>query len=531
MQRAHVNYTAPVDYTEQVNETTNVANDNVRRFMWVRPKLYKKQLDAIFCTERWGIIEASTKAGKTVGCLAWILEQASLGKPGNNYWWVAPSYKQATIAFRRAKSGLTKGTFVPNESKLTLTLVNGTMIWFLSGEIPDNLYGEDVFAAVVDEASRLREEAWHAIRSTVTATGGPVRLIGNVHGRKNFFYRLARRAEAGEKNFHYAKIKADDAVAAGVLTQSEIDDAKAMLPEMVYRELYDAEPGEEAGNPFGLSHIKACTHPMRTGRALCYGVDLAKSTDYTVIIGLDAEGHCVYYERFQKPWKETIARIAEVCGTTSTLLDSTGVGDPIVENLAREHGSNFQGFNFSSKSKQQIMEGLSVAVQSHVIAFPKEVADEMEEFEYTYTGRFTVTYSAPVGFHDDCVCSLALSWQMFCNLAGAVGLLKYYEQRLALARSAEDGPPEPVKPPAVHPVPQVEETKPALAPIAAYQETIKRLQGGERCKFCKQALGNDRMTNGFESWHASCALPSWARPAEAPVIAPQPGTLNFADAV
>jgi hypothetical protein len=47
-----------------------------------------------------------------------------------------------------------------------------------SGEKPDGLYGEDVFAAVIDEASRMREEAWHALRSTLTATRGMRISIG-----------------------------------------------------------------------------------------------------------------------------------------------------------------------------------------------------------------------------------------------------------------------------------------------------------------------------------------------------------------
>jgi len=47
------------------------------------------------------------------------------------------------------------------------------------------LYGEDVYGAVIDEASRMKEDAWTAIQSTLTATRGPVRIIGNVKGEKN----------------------------------------------------------------------------------------------------------------------------------------------------------------------------------------------------------------------------------------------------------------------------------------------------------------------------------------------------------
>jgi hypothetical protein len=136
--------------------------------------------------------------------MAWLMEQAVLGKPGHNFWWVAPIFAQAKIPFRRMKRGLPQGVYVANEQEMTLTLANGAILAFKGADNPDSLYGEDVFAAVIDEATRCKEEAWHAIRSTLTATRGPIRIIGNVKGRKNWAYKLARKAEAGEPGMHYA---------------------------------------------------------------------------------------------------------------------------------------------------------------------------------------------------------------------------------------------------------------------------------------------------------------------------------------
>lgn len=219
-----------------------------RGFEFERPWLAPYQLDAIFCAERYGVIEASTKAGKTAGCLIWLFERASVyGGSGRAYWWVAPVYSQAEIAFRRMKRALPRSLYKSNDTEQTLELPNGARLFFKSGEKPDNLYGEDVYAAVVDEASRIREESWHALRSTLTATRGPVRIIGNVKGRGNWFYHLARKAQRGAPDMHYAKITAYDAVAAGILNQQEIDDARSVLPEQVFRELYEASPGDLSG--------------------------------------------------------------------------------------------------------------------------------------------------------------------------------------------------------------------------------------------------------------------------------------------
>lgn len=333
------------------------------------------------------------------------------------FWWIAPVYPQARIAFRRLRRGLSQEIHTANESELTIRLINGASLAFKSGEKPDNLYGEDVFAVVIDEATRLREESWHAIRSTMTATRGPVRIIGNVKGRKNWAYVLARRAEVGERDWHYAKLTAYDAVDAGIVDSDEINEAKSQLPENVFKELYLAEPAADGGNPFGQEAIQRCIAPMSNKTPVLYGIDLAKSVDYTVAIGLDEQDRVSSFDRFQAPWEETVKRLTNLIGYTPALVDSTGVGDPIVERLQRDL-PNVSGYNFSSPSKQKLMEGLALAIQTESIYYPEgAIVSELDAFAYEYT-RTGVKYSAPQGLHDDCVMALALAVHAKSNVAG-----------------------------------------------------------------------------------------------------------------
>ena len=165
------------------------------RIEYHRPQLYPKQLEAIFDPHRFSLIEASTKSGKTSGCIAWLVEEALKGRRGWNYWWVAPVSLQAIIAFRRMKAALPRGSYTTSASLKTITLANGAVVWFKSGDTPDSLYGEDVYAVVVDEASRMKQDAYIAIRTTLTYTKGLIRIIGNVRGRKNWFYEMSRQAQ------------------------------------------------------------------------------------------------------------------------------------------------------------------------------------------------------------------------------------------------------------------------------------------------------------------------------------------------
>lgn len=353
-----------------------------------------------------------------MGCIVWLTEQALLGRPGQDFWWVAPTYGVAKIAWRRMKRALPDHLFTSTSSPPSIT-IGGRIITFKGADNPDNLYGEDVFAAVIDEATRCKEEAWIALRSTLTATRGPVRIIGNVKGKKNWAYQLARRAEGGAKGMSYAKLTAWDAVEGGVLEREEIEDAKAQLPEHVFQELYLAEPGDDGTNPFGLEAIEACVQDgLSDEEPVCWGWDLAKKQDWTVGVGLDRNRRVCRFLRFQKPWGETEATILPTVAVPGR-VDSTGVGDPIAEKLERHPGSNCRGFLFTARSKQQLMEGLAYSIQTNLVGVLEGIMrSELEQFEYAYT-RTGVRYEAPAGMHDDTVMALALALVAYKEWEGA----------------------------------------------------------------------------------------------------------------
>lgn len=391
--------------------------------VWVFPPLYEKQYRAIYAPERIAVIEASTKSGKTHGCMLWLLSEAErVGGVGRHVWWVAPYWGTAEIAFNRYVTMLED---MPrcrvNRTRMTIKLPNGTRMSFKSGDRPDTLYGEDVWAAVVDEATRCRAESWYALRSTLTATRGRVRIIGNVKGRRNWAYGLARAAQGGAKNMSYHKLTAWDAVRAGVLEAEEVLDARNELPEDVWQELYMAIPTDDGGNPFGLQHLKECAGKISEDEPVVWGVDLAKTMDWSVAIALDANMQVCRMDRWRGDWEGTINRLLAMNNGAPMLVDSTGVGDPIVERLQRVV-PYVEGFTFTSKSKQQLMESLCVDIQRHRTGFPAEtvLASELDMFEYVYS-RTGVRYAAPEGQHDDTVMAYALAcwlWHTHCDHGG-----------------------------------------------------------------------------------------------------------------
>ncbi len=384
-----------------------------------RPWLYDLQNEAMFNPCRFSLVAAGTKSGKTFSALIWISDLWWKGKDGWHYWWVAPTRKQAKIAFNRFSKAWPKKYMKVNYSDLWIeNRITGTVIEFRTGEKPDGLYGEDVYGAVIDEHSRCRAEAWHAVNTTLTSTMGPCRLIGNVRGKRNWTYELERKIKDGTlglPDWSFHKMTTLDAVREGVINPKAVDDAKAILPEAVFEELYMAVATEDGANPFGREYILANSlgPGLKGGDPVCWGWDLARKGDWAVGIALDAEGHVVRFKRFRENWPRAIDLIIEATSGLPTLADATGVGDPIVQQLqARVDG--VEGFIFTSKSKQDLMEALAVGIQHQVVTWEKNehevLISELEDFEYEHT-RHGVRYSSPPGYHDDCVDSLALAYR------------------------------------------------------------------------------------------------------------------------
>lgn len=208
-----------------------------------RPKLTSYQKEFLYNSSRFTVTEASTKVGKTFSHIWWLFEQAHAewNKEGYNHWWVAPIYAQAEIAFKRMKAKVSKiPAYKINESKLTITTPLGTVMHFKSAQDPDSLFGEDVYSCVFDEAPRAKVEAFYALRSTLTATRGKLKIIGNFGGASNWVHHLKEKALSDEQ-YAYYKITAWDAVKEGILEEAEVKQAQKDLPDKIFKQLYLAE--------------------------------------------------------------------------------------------------------------------------------------------------------------------------------------------------------------------------------------------------------------------------------------------------
>ena len=356
-----------------------------------------KRFNVLCCGRRWGKSELATD----------ILCDTALD--GHPVGYFTPTYKLLDGTYRECLSILDPITTRKNEHNFIEVKGGGKIdFWSLENEMAGRSRKYKV--AVLDECA-FTKNLWgvwtESIRATLTDLKGDAWFLSTPKG-KNDFYKLFMRGKQEEP--HWASWQMST-YTNPFIDPSEIDDAKADLPALAFSQEYMAEFNDNVANPFGLAFIQQCTYPLSSSPAVCFGVDLAKSHDWTVIIGLDSNGQVCHLDRFQKDWRQTIQTIKSL-PNVPVKIDSTGVGDPIAEEVQQGRG-NVMAFKFSQTSKQQIMEGLAAAIQGRKITFPEgHIKDELENFEYEFT-RTGVRYSAPSGLHDDCVCALALAYDQW----------------------------------------------------------------------------------------------------------------------
>jgi phage FluMu gp28-like protein len=366
------------------------------------PKPHDAQRVVLDSAARFRVLKCGRRWGKSLISQSISVEY---GIEKKKVAYITPTYQLGKVFFQELIKELPAKILTKNEADLVINFITGGSIRFFTGERLDNMRGLKFHLAIVDEASYIAnlEDGWNnAIRPTLTDYKGKAIFLSTPKGR-NFFYSLfMRHGEPDWESFSFSTYDNP------FIDPKEIDDAKRQLPRAVFEQEYMANPMENAANPFGSDNIRACIKPLSKLPTLYYGIDLAKSVDWTVIIGLDKNGDVSYYQRFQKDWKQTKDFILTIDRSKPVLIDSTGVGDAIVEDIQKSF-QKMTGFKFSSSSKQQLMEGLASSIHKKEISVLSGVMqDELEIFEYRYTST-GVKYTAPDGFHDDTVIALALA--------------------------------------------------------------------------------------------------------------------------
>ena len=382
-------------------------------------RYHRTQAQVFTSGKRFKVVACGRRWGKTRGGIQWLTKKGvtkALKKGQSLCWWVAPTYRHCKTAYRYFKLLYGKTGIIESENKaeLTIDLVGGCRLEFRSAEVPDNLRGEGVDYMVLDECSTFPDsEIWHEIlRPMLMDTKGEAILIGTPKGQ-NWFWEEWTKGQGGHADYKSWSFSTYD---NPFLDPQEVKQTESELPELVAKQELHAEFLELGGMVF--RNVDVCclsvVEPPVAGEHYQLGVDLGKYQDFTVIIVRKGK-RMVYFERFNKiDWSLQKQRIIDVAlryNKARVVMDSTGVGDPIYEDLSRS-GINIEPFMFTNATKSDLINNLVVKFDKRDIEITTEpiLKQELKLYSYEITSRGRLRMNAPSGKHDDCVISLALAY-------------------------------------------------------------------------------------------------------------------------
>ena len=188
-------------------------------------------------THRFRVVIAGRRFGKTHLAIRELAYHAR--EPHKEVWYVAPSYKMAkNIVWRKLKTRLQDLNWVQkhNETELTLTLKNGSVIALKGADNYDSLRGVGLDFICLDEFADIDPEAWfETLRPTLSDKGGKALFIGTPKGISNWSYELYNNSQDDPTTWSSHQYTTVD---GGWVPESEIEQAKKDLDERTFRQEY-----------------------------------------------------------------------------------------------------------------------------------------------------------------------------------------------------------------------------------------------------------------------------------------------------
>ena len=184
--------------------------------------------------QRWAVIVAHRRCGKTVACINDLIVKALLeNKQHAQYAYIAPFYSQAkSVAWRYLERFSEPVMVKANQSELWVELINGARIRLFGADNPDALRGNFLDGVVLDEMADMKPSVWgEIIRPLLADRLGWATFIGTPKGH-NAFYDIYNEATK-KPNWYVKVLRADQTM---LLPQSELDDAKASMSENQYEQ-------------------------------------------------------------------------------------------------------------------------------------------------------------------------------------------------------------------------------------------------------------------------------------------------------
>lgn len=215
------------------------------------------QADVMRSNDTQHLILCNRQAGKstTVGAKA----VAGMVYDPGLYLIVAPTLRQSRLLFDKVRSvfhRLADAPRVVSESKTDLKLATGSELFALPGDSDANIRGFSGPKAIfIDEASRVSDEVYAALRPMLATSGGSLYALTTPYGRRGWFY------EAWTYGGDAWKRTTITAYACPRIPRTFLEDEREKLGDWRFRQEYMCEFVDTDEQFFNSELIEAMVNP------------------------------------------------------------------------------------------------------------------------------------------------------------------------------------------------------------------------------------------------------------------------------
>jgi hypothetical protein len=214
------------------------------------------QRDVLTSTAHQIILLVTRQGGKSTVSAIRALHRA-LYTPASLVLLLAPSYRQSKELFRKVKDALAALPFpapLTSESALELEFTNGSRIVALPGKEETIRGFSGVSLLIVDEASRVPDELYQAIRPMLAVSGGDILLLSTPFGKRGFFHHEWTEGA----DWHRTKVTAEDCPR---IPREWLEQERQSIGDWWYRQEYLCEFVESVDSVFRYEDIQRALDP------------------------------------------------------------------------------------------------------------------------------------------------------------------------------------------------------------------------------------------------------------------------------
>ena len=396
-----------------------------------QPTPYQKDLIQKFQNNQFTAARWCRQSGKTQTVSALLLHYA-LTNPNTNIGIVGPSWRQTKHVIRRINTllkKLPKGLY-EKPQQTAVRLKNNSIIEAYPNN-PETIRGPTLHIVYADEFNFIPndKELYDAILFTLSATNGKFICTSTPWHTDSIFWRIWHDPAYND----YAKSHITHQQATepnGPLKKEILQKIKRQLEgdQWRWQREMQAEWAEDQNTWLTQALITNCIDPTleyidfnETVQGEFYaGLDLGKHQDPSVLTVVKIEESSIkliHLHRFplKTPYATVIGYTKTLWGRWQTihkiLIDMTGIGEYIVEDMQNTGIQAAEGVKFTQETKQQIANWLKQLMTEKRLKIPYDpelIAElNIERYQLTKEGKIRLTH--PEGTHDDRFWSLALA--------------------------------------------------------------------------------------------------------------------------